>query len=203
MNKEKLLLATTNQGKAREIKSFLQGLPLEILSLDDLGDFEPFSEKGRTFDDNARGKSLFYSREWGGLTLAEDSGLEIEALGGEPGVLSARYSGPKATDKKNNQKVLERMEDVPEERRKARFVSCLVLSRRGEVIKEIKESVEGRIAFKKKGTYGFGYDPLFYYPSLEKTFAELLPEEKNEVSHRGRALKKLKEFLLGYLGSGL
>ena len=203
MNKEKLLLATTNQGKTREIKSFLQGLPLEIVSLDDLGDFEPFSEKSRTFDDNARGKSLFYSQNWGGLTLAEDSGLEIEALRGEPGVLSARYSGPKSTDEKNNQKVLERMKDVPEERRKARFVSCLVLSRKGEVIKEIKESVEGRIAFTKKGTYGFGYDPLFYYPPLEKTFAELLPEEKNEVSHRGRALKKLKEFLLDYLGSDL
>ena len=203
MNKEKLLLATTNQGKTREIKSFLQALPLEILSLDDLGDFELFSEKGRTFDDNARGKSLFYSQNWGGLTLAEDSGLEIEALGGEPGVLSARYSGPQATDEKNNRKVLERMKEVPEERRKARFVSCLVLSRKGEVIKEIKESVEGRIAFKKKGTCGFGYDPLFYYPPLRRTFAELLPEEKNEVSHRGRALKKLKEFLLDYLGPGL
>jgi XTP/dITP diphosphohydrolase len=203
LNKEKLLLATTNQGKAREIRNFLQDLPLEILSLDDLGDFKPFSEKGRTFDDNARKKSLFYSQNWGGLTLAEDSGLEIEALRGEPGVLSARYSGPKATDEKNNQKVLDRMKDVPEERRKARFVSCMVLSRKGKVIKEIKESVEGRIAFQKKGTYGFGYDPLFFYPPLEKTFAELLPEEKNEVSHRGRALQKFKEFLLDCLGSGL
>ncbi len=203
MNKEKLLLATTNQGKTREIKSFFQALPLEILSLDDLGDFEPFPEKGKTFADNARGKSLFYSQNWEVLTLAEDSGLEIEALDGEPGVLSARYSGPQATDEKNNQKVLERMKEVPEEKRKARFVSCLVLSRKGEVIKEIKESVEGRITFKKKGTYGFGYDPLFYYPPLKRTFAELLPEEKNEVSHRGRALKKLKEFLLDYLGPGL
>lgn len=203
MNKEKLLLATTNLGKTREIKSFFQALPLEILSPDDLGDFEPFPEKGKTFADNARGKSLFYSQNWEGLTLAEDSGLEIKALDGEPGVLSARYSGPQATDEKNNQKVLERMKEVPEERRKARFVSCLVLSRKGEVIKEIKESVEGRIAFKKKGTYGFGYDPLFYYPPLKRTFAELLPEEKNEVSHRGRALKKLKAFLLDYLGPGL
>lgn len=203
MSKEKLLLATTNQGKSREIKSFLRGLPLEILSLDDLGHSEPFPEKGRTFDDNARGKSLFYSQNWEGLTLAEDSGLEIEALRGEPGVLSARYSGPQATDEKNNRKVLERMKDVPEERRKARFVSCLVLSRKGEVIQEIKESVEGRIVFHKKGTHGFGYDPLFYYPPLEKTFAELLPEAKNEVSHRGRALKKLKEFLLDYLGPDL
>jgi len=142
------------------------------------------------------GKALLWPRipAWRSKRSAES---------GEPGVLSARYSGPQATDEKNNRKVLERMKDVPEERRKARFVSCLVLSRKGEVIREIKEFVEGRIAFEKKGTQGFGYDPLFYYPPLEKTFAELLPEEKNQVSHRGRALKKLKEFLLRYLGSGL
>lgn len=203
MNKVKLLLATTNQGKVREIKNFLEDLTITILSFKDLGQFITFSETGKTFEDNARGKSLFYSTSWEGLTLAEDSGLEIEALSGEPGVLSARYSGEKATDEKNNQKVLDRMKDVPSEERKARFVSCMVLSQKGEVIKEIKESVEGSIAFEEKGTHGFGYDPLFYYPPLRKTFAELLQEEKNKVSHRGRALKKLKEFLLNYQGSDL
>jgi XTP/dITP diphosphohydrolase len=203
LNKVKLLLATTNQGKVREIKNFLEDLTITILSFKDLGQFIPFSETGKTFEDNARGKSLFYSTSWEGLTLAEDSGLEIEALSGEPGVLSARYSGEKATDEKNNQKVLDRMKDVPSEERKARFVSCMVLSQKGEVIKEIKESVEGSIAFEEKGTHGFGYDPLFYYPPLRKTFAELLQEEKNKVSHRGRALKKLKEFLLNYQGSDL
>ena len=203
MNKEQLLLATTNQGKAREIKSYLKDLPIEIRSLKELVQIKPFAETGITFNENARGKSLFYSMSWEGLTLAEDSGLEIEALRGEPGVLSARYSGKQATDEKNNQKVLDRMKDVPSEGRKARFVSCMVLSHKGKTIKEIKESVEGSIAFKEKGTHGFGYDPLFYYPPLRKTFAELLREEKNKVSHRGRALKELKAFLLSYLGSDL
>ena len=203
MNKRRLLLATTNQGKAREIESYLEDLNIEILSLKELGQSEPFSETGTTFDENARGKSLFYSMNWEGLTLAEDSGLEIEALNGEPGVLSARYSGEQATDEKNNQKVLERMKEVPSEKREARFVSCMVLSQKGKIITEIKESVEGVITFEEKGTHGFGYDPLFYYPPLKKTFAELLPEEKNEVSHRGRALKKLKEYLLTHLGPDL
>ena len=203
MNKRRFLLATTNQGKAREIESYLEDLNIEILSLKELGQSEPFSETGTTFDENARGKSLFYSMNWEGLTLAEDSGLEIEALNGEPGVLSARYSGEQATDEKNNQKVLERMKEVPSEKREARFVSCMVLSQKGKIITEIKESVEGVITFEEKGTHGFGYDPLFYYPPLKKTFAELLPEEKNEVSHRGRALKKLKEYLLTHLGPDL
>ena len=200
MLKEKLLLATTNKGKAKEIKSYLEELPLEILSLKELNPKKTFSECGKTFAENARGKSLFYSEQWEGLTLAEDSGLEIEFLKGAPGVLSARFSGPQATDEKNNQKVLKLMKGVPFEQRKARFVSCMVLSQKGEIIKEIRESVGGFIAFEKRGIYGFGYDPLFNYPPLRKTFAELLPEEKNKVSHRGRALKKLKEFLLEYLG---
>ena len=203
MNKVKLLLATTNQGKVREIKSFLEVLPIIIMSLKELGQLNPFSETGKTFEENARGKSFFYSMNWEDLTLAEDSGLEIEALNGEPGVLSARYSGEQATDEKNNQKVLERMKEVPSEKRKARFVSCMVLSQKGEVITKIKESVEGVITFEEKGTHGFGYDPLFYYPPLKKTFAELQPEEKNKVSHRGRALKKLKEYLLDHLGPDL
>lgn len=199
MLKEKLLLATTNQGKAKEIKSYLEELSLEIFTFKDLNLKKTFSERSKTFAENARGKSLFYSEQWEGLTLAEDSGLEIEPLKGAPGVLSARFSGPQATDEKNNQKVLELMKDVPFVQRKARFVSCMVLSQKGKIIKEIRESVRGLIAFEKKGSYGFGYDPLFYYPPLRKNFAELLPEEKNKVSHRGRALKKLKEFLLEYL----
>jgi len=197
--KEKLLLATTNQGKAKEIKSYLQELLLEIFSLQEFSRDENFPEEGKTFAENARGKSLFYSKRWEGLTLAEDSGLEIEHLKGAPGVFSARFSAPRATDEKNNQKVLELMKNVPFEQRKARFVSFMALSQKGEIIQEIEEKVEGLITFEKRGSYGFGYDPLFYYPPLRKTFAELLPEEKNEVSHRGRALKKLKKFLLEYL----
>lgn len=199
MSEKGLLLATTNQGKAKEIKTYLEELSLEIVTLQELSTKETFLESGKTFRENARGKSLFYSKNWKSFTLAEDSGLEIDHLKGEPGVYSARYSGPQATDEQNNQKVLTLMAGVPFDRRKARFVSCMILCERGKIIKDIKECVEGFITFEKKGIFGFGYDPLFYYPALEKTFAELKPEEKNSVSHRGQALKILKKFLLNYL----
>ena len=145
--------------------------------------------------ENAEGKTLFYSRIWPGLTLGEDSGLEIEALSGAPGVRSARFSGDNATDEKNIEKVLSLLKGIPEEKRKARFVSCMVLSRKDKIIHRIKEYVSGSILTQKKGTGGFGYDPIFFYSPLNKTFAQLSPEEKNSVSHRGRALKKLKAFL--------
>lgn len=199
MIKEKLLLATTNQGKAKEIQGYLADLRLKIFNLGDIDLKGSFPEDRKTFRENARGKSLFYSQFWPGLTLAEDSGLEIEHLKGAPGVLSARFSEPHATDEKNIQKVLKLMKDIPFEQRKARFVSCLVLSQKGKLLKEIIEHVEGFIAFEKKGRHGFGYDPVFYYYPIRKTFAELLPEEKNKVSHRGRSLKKLKGFLAHYL----
>ena len=198
MSREKLLIATSNRGKAKEIQKFLSSLPLEVYNLEDLRLEKSFLEDKKTFLENARGKSLFYSQFWPHLTLAEDSGLETEYLEGAPGVLSARFSDPRATDERNIQKVLKLMKDVPFDKRKARFVSALVLSRKGETLEEIVEHVEGYIAFEKKGNHGFGYDPIFFYPPLRKTFAELLPEEKNEVSHRGRALKKLKEFLSRY-----
>lgn len=201
MSRIRLLLATTNQGKIKEIKAHLADLPLRILSLKDLGSLVLYAEKGETFLENARGKSLFYSRGWDGLTLAEDSGIEIEHLGRAPGIHSARFSGPEGTDRDNNRKVLQLMQDVPEEKRKARFVSCMVLTNKGKVIKKIEESVEGLITFTKKGSHGFGYDPIFFYPPLKKTFAQLTSEEKNKVSHRGRALKRLREYLSEYLSS--
>lgn len=195
----RLLLATTNQGKAREIEAYLSKLPLHIFSLRQLNPEDTFPEKEKTFQENARGKSLYYRQEWKGLTLAEDSGLEIECLDGAPGVLSARFSGPQATDKGNNRKVLDLMKSVPKEERKARFISCMVLSQKGKIITEIKECVDGFITSEERGSFGFGYDSIFYYPPLRKIFGELSPEEKNKVSHRGRALKKLKVFLEEYL----
>jgi len=195
LSKISLLLATTNKGKIKEFKNYLKRLPLEITSLAEFKIGEPFPEEGKTFLENARGKSLYYSQFFNHLTLAEDSGLEIECLEGKPGVLSARFAGSQATDEENIQKVLEAMRGIPLEKRKARFVSCMVISERGEIIKEIQEGVEGLITFEKRGEFGFGYDPIFLYPPLGKTFAELRPEEKNRVSHRGLALKKLKEFL--------
>jgi XTP/dITP diphosphohydrolase len=121
--------------------------------------------------------------------------LAIDCLQGAPGVRSARFSDPGATDEKNIAKVLKLMEDVPEAERKARFVSCLVLSQKRKILAEITGEVRGVITFTKKGRFGFGYDPIFYYPPLDRTFAELSPEEKNAVSHRGQALKQLKAFL--------
>ena len=149
--------------------------------------------------ENARGKSLFYGKEWQGLSLGEDSGLEIDYLKGDPGVLSARFAGPEADDEKNIQKVLHLMKTAVEKRRGARFVSAMSLSLRGQTLLEITEYAKGSILFHKRGDKGFGYDPIFFYPPLKKTFAELPEEVKNQVSHRGRALKRLKKFLFKYL----
>ncbi len=192
---ERLLLATQNPGKVREIRRALQGVSSRIVGLGDVLPGLSHRERGKTFSENARAKSLFYSRKWPGLTLAEDSGLEIEALGAAPGVLSARFSGPRPSDEKNNRKVLRLLGTVPAAERRARFVCVMVLAREGRVIGEFRGEVRGRIGVAPRGESGFGYDPLFYYPPLRRTFAELPPEVKNAVSHRGRAVRKLRAFL--------
>ena len=201
MTEEGLLLATTNQDKITEFKARLKSLALSIFSLRELRIASVFPEKGQTFLENARGKSLYYSQYWKNLTLAEDSGLEIDYLEGAPGVYSSRFAGPDATDEANLQKVLHLLGRIPRKERKARFISCMVLSRRGQIITEIQGYAHGFITTQKKGQGGFGYDPIFFFPPLGKTFAELSPEEKNEVSHRGQALEKLCAFLNGYLKS--
>lgn len=199
MTEANLLLATTNQGKINELTTRLKSLPLIISSLHELHLPHVFPEEGRTFLENARGKSLYYSRFWDNLTLAEDSGLEIDCLDGAPGVFSSRFAGPAASDEDNIHKVLRLMDRIPKENRTARFVSCMVLSSRGKIVTQIQEYVHGFITTQKKGQGGFGYDPIFFFPPLRKTFAELAADEKNEVSHRGRAMKKLCAFLLEYL----
>lgn len=191
----KLLLATTNQGKIKEIKDFLKSLPVQVFSLHDLKVETFFDERGHTFLDNAQGKSLFYNQKWEDMILGEDSGLEVDHLEGAPGVISARFSGAGATDEKNILKVLSLMKDVSPERRQAKFISCMVLSKKGKILASFQEEVQGFITTEKIGQSGFGYDPIFYYPPLDKTFAELTPEEKNTVSHRGRALTRLKIYL--------
>ena len=195
----KLLVASTNRGKVREIQASLSGLLLEIQTLADIPALSPYPEEGRTFSENARGKSLYYSRAGEALILAEDSGLEIAALAGAPGVFSARFSGEAATDETNIEKVLGLMRDVPPERRQARFVCCAVLSQRERVITEFTGTAEGLITREKRGEAGFGYDPIFFYPPLDKTFGQMLPQEKNSVSHRGKALAGLRAFLERYL----
>jgi XTP/dITP diphosphohydrolase len=166
-----------------------------VTSLLELSTGDIYEENSSFFLVNARGKSLFYGKKWEGLTLGEDSGLAIDFLRGDPGVRSARFSDPGATDERNISKVLKLMEGVQENKRKARFVSCFVLSQGGKILKEITAEARGVITFSKKGQSGFGYDPIFYYPPLNRTFAELSPKEKNSVSHRGKALKELKVFM--------
>ncbi len=199
MTREKIVLATSNRGKLREIQRALVDLPVAVLSLDDIGTAKSVEETGRTFRENARLKSAAYSLESDHLTLAEDSGLEVDRLDGAPGIYSARFSAPRATDQKNILKVLRLMNGLPWAERGARFVCHLVLSRRGQVIKEMRGVVRGRIAFAPKGNNGFGYDPIFYYAPLRKTFGELPADVKNRVSHRGRALAKMGVFLYGWL----
>lgn len=193
----KLLAATTNRGKAGEITAALKGLPVEVSSLEELSSVPAAPEEtGRTFMENARMKGVFYSNLTPWLTLAEDSGLEVDRLDGAPGVLSARFSGPGADDARNIAKVLELLGGVPEKERSARFVCCAVLCREGVVLAEMTGRAEGRIALEPRGRGGFGYDPIFYFPPLGRTFAELSPAEKSEVSHRGRALKQVRDYLL-------
>lgn len=195
MTDRRLLLATRNPGKVREIRRALEGLPLEVVGLADAPAGPPPRETGRTFAENARAKGRFYSRKWAGWTLAEDSGLEVDRLGGAPGVRSARFSSPRPTDAKNIRKLLRLLGPAPASERGARFVCVMVLARDGRVVREFRGAVRGRIAAAPRGDSGFGYDPVFYYPRLRRTFAELPAEVKNGVSHRGRAVRKLRRFL--------
>ncbi|MCR4396705.1 MAG: XTP/dITP diphosphatase [Candidatus Saccharicenans sp.] len=195
MIESRLLLATTNRGKIRELKKLLLGLPFKIESLDKYPEFGRYRETGQTFEENSRGKSLFYSRSYPGLVLAEDSGLEVEALDGQPGVYSARFSGSRATDEKNIRKLLRLLKGVPWPRRRARFVCVASLAKQGRIVKCFRGSVSGYILNEPDGRNGFGYDPVFYYPPLKKSFARLRAEEKNRVSHRGKALEKVRHFL--------
>ncbi len=192
----KLYCATTNPGKLREFRVIVERLGaggLEVAPLDGMAALPPFDERGATFEENAVGKALYYSRFAPGPLFADDSGLEVDALGGAPGVRSARFSGPGATDQSNNRLLLERLAGVEE--RGARFVCVAALAEAGRLLGAFRGEVEGRIARAPAGANGFGYDPLFHYPPLGRSFGELSGDEKLEVSHRGRALAALIRFL--------
>ena len=191
----KLLLATTSRGKLLEQREALEGLGLEIVSLGDLPTIEPPGETGATFRDNARLKALHYHRATGLPAVAEDAGLEVDALGGFPGVESARFLGTETSYAVKNARLLELLQDVSEADRTARYVSAVALADEGEIVFEHEEACEGRIAFELRGAGGFGFDPIFYYPPLSKTMAELSPDEKNLVSHRGKAMAALRRHL--------
>jgi XTP/dITP diphosphohydrolase len=191
----KLLLATTSWGKLLEQKEALEGLGLAIVSLRELAAIAPPDETGATFRDNARLKALYYHRATGLPAVAEDAGLEVDALGGIPGVESARFLGTETSYAVKNARLLELLHDVFEADRTARYVSAVALAHEGEIVFEHEAACEGRIALEPRGAGGFGYDPIFYYPPLSKTMAELSPDEKNLVSHRGKAMAALRRHL--------
>jgi len=198
MAQGELLIASQNPGKLREMTQLVQGLPFRVLSPGDLGILTAPEETGTTFLENATLKALDYARHSGRLTVADDSGLSVDALDGGPGLYSSRFGGEGASDLDRNRLLLERLRGVPQERRGARFTSALAVVRDGKVLFQVQESVEGVIAEEMSGTNGFGYDPLFFYPPLGKTFGELLREEKDRVSHRGKAFARLREFLAAF-----
>jgi XTP/dITP diphosphohydrolase len=191
----KLLLATNNPGKAREYKSLLSGVPFELVTPAELGVDAEVEETGTTFEENARLKATTLAAESGLLTLADDSGLEVDALGGEPGTLSARYAGENASDADRVNYLLSKMQNVPEGKRQARFRCVIAIATPQGEVELCSGECEGFIALKPKGNRGFGYDPVFYLPELGKTMAELPLGEKNKISHRARAAAKAKEVL--------
>jgi XTP/dITP diphosphohydrolase len=196
-----LLVATTNKGKLREIQSALDGVtvdgaPMDVRLLPDDDAIPAPEETGSTFAENARLKALYYARATGLLTVAEDSGLEIDALDGAPGVLSARYPG--ATYDERFRRLFAEMAArgaVTPERRTARFVAALALARANDVLFETEGVIEGRIADAPSGAGGFGYDPIFFYPPYGRTLADVTDAEKLRVSHRGAAFRELRAFL--------
>jgi XTP/dITP diphosphohydrolase len=185
-----LVIATRNPGKTAEIRDMLADFPIKIKNLEDFGPIPPVEEDGDTFDDNAYKKASFVSKVLGLPALADDSGLVVEALGGAPGVYSARYAGGNATDEQRYTKLLEEMRGKTN--RKAAFECVISIAVPPGPALTYEARCEGLIAEKPAGTNGFGYDPVFYYPPLKKTFGQLTREEKSRVSHRGKALGELK-----------
>lgn len=187
------MLATANQHKVDEIRAVLAPLGWELSTAQDRGVREEIPETGDTLEANARQKALFVAGRTGAVCLADDTGLEVDALGGRPGVYSARYAGPGATYADNVRLLLSELAGVPLERRGARFRTVLALARPGQVLLEVEGRVEGRITLETRGTGGFGYDPVFLVDEIGRTLAELSMAEKNRISHRGRALAAFRE----------
>ena len=191
----KLLVATRNKGKIREIKELLNGLAFEVTSLLDHDDMPDIVEDGKTFAANAVKKALTIAQITGGLVMGEDSGLEVKALGNKPGIYSARFSGENATDEKNNAKLLKELESVPMAKRQARYRCFIALADKDRVIGIVNGSCGGCIATHPRGSNGFGYDPYFIIPRYNKTFGELDPAVKAQISHRARAMKKFLQLI--------
>ena len=190
-----LLLATHNQGKVKEYRALLAGLPYRLVTPAEVGLTLKVPEDGTSFEENAIAKATAYATHSHLITLADDSGLEVEALGGEPGVYSARYAGEGASDADRIRFLLVRMQDIPWERRAARFRCVIALAWPGSELKIFSGECRGIIVLEPSGSFGFGYDPVFFLPELGKTMAELPAEAKNQISHRANAAKEARQFL--------
>jgi XTP/dITP diphosphohydrolase len=194
-----LLIATRNPGKVREIKELLKEFNLTITSLNDYPDMPEIVEDGKTFEANAIKKAVTIALYTKKLTMGEDSGLEVKALGNAPGVYSARFSGEGATDEKNNSKLLRSLKKFPLKKRQARYRCVAVLADGEKIVSVVKGSCSGLIAARREGKNGFGYDPLFFIPRYKKTFGQLDSSIKSKISHRAHAMKKLKSSIAEYL----
>src|SRR5271170_7676131 len=193
MQVTKLFLASSNPGKLREYLELARGSGVAIELLPRFGEFPSFEESAPTFAENAAGKALHYSRFTDEMVLADDSGIVVPALGGAPGVHSARYAGPNATDADCVRKLLRAMEGKIGDERRARFVCVTAVARRGHALLVVSDFVEGMLTQEPRGANGFGYDPVFLLPDLGRTSAEISPEEKNRRSHRGKAFQKVRD----------
>lgn len=202
---KKLVLASNNSGKIKEIKELLKELNIEVFSLKDMGIDINVVEDGETFEENSRKKAeeiydeLIKNNKSNFIVMADDSGLEVDYLNGEPGVYSARYAGEDGNHKKNNEKLLRELRGVPFEERRARFICHISLVYGNKEYIGVKGSVEGYILEEARGEDGFGYDPLFFYEPFNRTFSEMTMMEKNKISHRGIALRKVMQTIKGIL----
>lgn len=191
--KKQIVFATGNEGKMREIRAILSDLECEILSVKEAGISVDIIEDGSTFEENALIKAKTVAEYTDAIVLADDSGLEIDCLNKEPGIYSARYMGEGTSYRVKNLNLIERLEGVPDEQRTARFVCAIAATFPDGTSDVVRGTIEGRIGYGERGEGGFGYDPIFYVPEYGKTTAELSAQEKNEISHRGKALRLMKE----------
>ncbi len=191
----RLLIATKNTGKMAEFRDLLEGCGWELVTPSEIGLSIEVAEDGTTFEENARQKALQYAGASGLVSLADDSGLEVDALGGRPGIFSARYAGPNRTDEERVQKLLEELNNVPDEQRTARFRAVIAIADPSGRVETADGAIEGRIAHAPRGANGFGYDPVFLLPDRGRTTAELPPAEKHAISHRGIAARKARTIL--------
>ena len=197
-----IVLATRNPDKVHEISELLNDIKLTISSLLDYPDIPPITEDGTTLHDNAIKKAKAVAKLLHKLALADDTGLEVDALAGQPGIHTARFAGPNASYTDNRRKLLNLLEGIPWEQRTARFRTVVALAYPDGRTVTVEGKLEGYITFDERGTHGFGYDPIFYVPELGKTLAELPLEAKNRISHRARAINKIKPYLLELMNSG-